>query len=112
MLQAVDSIRAIKAAKAGDRVMYFSSDPQTGLLMECRNRTRHDGTLTPEARDADEIAAVAFGLAVLGIARLTQQRVGDVGDYRFNYFITLSQAVSAYDIKRAREIERPGILND
>lgn len=109
IMQADDSIRHIRNAKAGQRVMYFCSDANTGLLMECRQRAAY-GKLLPIARDADEIASVAFGLAHLGFGYLTQERWGQRdGDteFRFKYYITLGREITPSDIKRAREVERP-----
>ncbi len=108
-LQAAESIRQIRAAKKGQRVLYFSTDPQSGLLMEVRQRTDGKGKLTAQARDADEIAAVAFGLHFLGLAHLTQARWGERGDYRFHYYLTPTREITPTDIKQARSVERLSI---
>ena len=108
-LQAADSIRHIREAKKGQRVLYFSTDPMSGLLMEIRQRTDGTGKRTAQARDADDIAAVAYGLYFLGLARLTQARWGDKGDYRFHYYLTPTRELTPTDIKQARSVERLSI---
>lgn len=110
-MQAAESIRAIRAAKPGDKVLYFSSDPETGLLMEARQKSKLGGGRTASARDADDIARVAYGLHLRGIGILTQQRYGQPGDWRFNYYITLTRVVTPTDINRAREIA-PSLFAD
>lgn len=110
-MQAAESIRAIRAAKQGDKVLYFSSDPETGLLMEARQRSKLGGGRTASARDADDIARVAYGLQMNGVGLLTQARYGEKGDYRFNYYITLTRAVTPTDINRSREIA-PSLFAD
>lgn len=107
-MQATLSIRAIREANPGDRVTYFSSDPSTGLLMECRER-RNSGKLTPQGADADHIGKIAMGLESMGVGKLTQERLGA---YRYAYYITLNRRVESSDIKQASEYERPTIESE
>jgi hypothetical protein len=106
-MQAADAIRDIRAARPGQRIRYFQSNNQTGLLMECRQRSNGSGQLSTVAKDADDIAQIAFGLAQADLGFLTQERLGAPGDYSFNYYIHVVREITIADIQRARTAPRP-----